>query len=475
MKFRNVLIIIVVCSCINNSLPAQDQATKSPTLHQAVLNGDIESARQLISKGANVNENVDGMTPLHSAAEKGNRDIVQLLIENRAVVNARGNQNWTPLHLAATAGKTDIVELLVSKGADVNARDLDGRTPLWWAQARRHNQVVQLLIKHGAKQQVFTRTAENSHVKKTAETQQQPTEQIIDINSIKNIDPLAEPNTVRNNLAKSKVLDDAIKKLESESQNEIAHWNDGLTDCSPEVVSAVYEQIGAEFEFVRKNAVEESAEKTITVLDGLLLDRKNRLDKIVEKIQEDEMRREAIESRREGRTSRRSTRRTDITSRSGFRENDYDSRGYTENVRPGRRDLDNMITRRPLTPSVTMKLPFVDPNKVEAKIKTIEGLETELTAIDKMALKEMRGWTRSQPETSPVLAKAVYEQVALELGFVRKIAVSENAPKTTLATDGLLVTRQQRLEKIGIAMLEEKKKLRTELRTEQRSSRIKTR
>ena len=162
--------------------------------------------------------------------------------------------------------------------------------------------------------------------------------------------------------------------------------------------------------------------------------------------------------------------------RTGGGEYEYDSRRYTENVRPrSRRDSDDIITRSQFTPSVTMKLPFTDPNKVEAKIKTFEGLETELTAIDRMALMEMRGWTRNQPETSPVLAKAVYEQVAVELGFVRKIAVSENAPKTTLASDGLLVTRRERLEKIDLAMLEEKKRLRTELRTEQRSSRLRTR
>jgi hypothetical protein len=136
------------------------------------------------------------------------------------------------------------------------------------------------------------------------------------------------------------------------------------------------------------------------------------------------------------------------------------------------------MTNRPSQPKVTLKAPFTDPNKVMASIQTFEGLEKELTSIDKMAMKEMRGWTRSQPQTSPILSKAVYEQVAAELNFVRKLAIGENAAKTTVATDGLLVTRQERLGKINMAMLEEKKRLREEQRTErtgQRTSRTRTR
>ena len=63
MKFINISILFVLCFCINSALGVQGESIKSGTLHQAVINGDIESARQLISKGANVNENVDGVTP----------------------------------------------------------------------------------------------------------------------------------------------------------------------------------------------------------------------------------------------------------------------------------------------------------------------------------------------------------------------------------------------------------------------------
>jgi hypothetical protein len=478
------VIIVVGCLCINSSYAVQSSRIANKSLHQAVLNGDIDSARQLISKGANVNEKVNGITLLHLAAETGHRDIVQLLIENGADVNAKGNQNWTPLHLAASSAKLDVVELLISKGADVNARDLDGRTPLWWAQVKRQSQIVDALKKHGAVQDTYTRPIDSRQVKPALQQQQQLPKQIIDINSIKNIDPLTEPNEVKNIIRKFKDLEDALKKLEDDSQEEIEGWNAGLTECTPEIVQAIYEQIGAEFEFVRKQAVEESVEKTTAAIDGLMLARKERLEKIAEKMQENDMRRQMLELRRGGRGSRRSPRgRTDTADRTGaFGRTDIpeigynDRRRYPDTVRQRnvRDSADTAI--RGLSPSITMKLPFDDPNKVKAKIKTFEGLEKELESIDRMAIREMRGWTRSQPETSSTLAKAVYEQVAVELNFVRKQAIGENAAKTTVAIDGLLVTRQERLPKIDRAMLEEKKRLRTiERSTERRPDRTRLR
>ena len=493
MRFVTVSILLIGSLFINISLGVQGDKIKAQTLHQAAVNGDIETAKQLISKGANVNQKAVGGTPLHMAAERGHKDIVELLIQNGAEVNAKGTQNWTPLHLAATAGKQDVVEFLISKGADVNAMDLDGHTPLWWAQIKQQNQIVILLKKHGAQQQISTRTVNNRTRQRTLETPQQTPPPNIDINTIKNIDPLKDPNAVKARLSKFADLDDELKKLETASQTEIDGWNDGLTECSTDIILTVYGQIGAEFDFVRKQAVEGNAEKTTAAIDGVLLKRQERFEKIVEKMEENAMRRDLLESRRGTRGSRRSTRgrtgavdgtgtmgRPGTMGRTGTSNGGYSRGRYLDNTMQNsrRRSREDMINR-PSQPKVTLKLPFTDPNKVKASIKKFEGLEKELTAIDRMGIREMRGWTRSEPQTSPILAKAVYEQVAAEHNLVRKLAVGENAAKTTVATDGLLVTRQERLARINMAMLQEKKRLReeqrTDLRTGQRTSRIRTR
>ena len=130
------------------------------------------------------------------------------------------------------------------------------------------------------------------------------------------------------------------------------------------------------------------------------------------------------------------------------------------------------MTNRQLQPEVSIKLPFTDPNKVKAAVKAFEGLEKELKTVDRLGIREMRGWTARQSASSPMLAKAVYQQVEAELNFARKIAIEEKASKTTVVIDGLLVTRNERLDKLAKTMLEEKRKLR---RAEPRTSRTRTR
>ena len=130
------------------------------------------------------------------------------------------------------------------------------------------------------------------------------------------------------------------------------------------------------------------------------------------------------------------------------------------------------MTSKPSPPKVNIKLPFTDPNTVINKLKTFEGLEKELKTVDRLGIREMRGWTVRQSASSPMLAKAVYQQAAAELNFARKIAIEEKAPKTTVVIDGLLVTRNERLDKLSKTMVEEKRKLR---RAESSTSRTRTR
>ncbi len=59
------------------------------------------------------------MTPLHSAAGGGHRDVVELLLANRADVNAKAFEGLTPIHMAAFNGHRDVAEFLLSNHAEV--------------------------------------------------------------------------------------------------------------------------------------------------------------------------------------------------------------------------------------------------------------------------------------------------------------------------------------------------------------------
>ncbi len=66
-------------------------------------------------------------------------------------MNANGSGKGSPLLVAANAGNKEIAELLIEKGADVNSADDDGSTSLDWAESEENKEVAALLRKHGGK------------------------------------------------------------------------------------------------------------------------------------------------------------------------------------------------------------------------------------------------------------------------------------------------------------------------------------
>ena len=114
----------------------------------------------LIRFGADVDKTAgrnDPRTPLMLAAMIGNINVVRLLLENGANVNARvtqinivTNTGNTALIMASIAQRDEIVRMLVSHGADVNAANSDGETALTLAvRLRAKARIIQTLIDCG--------------------------------------------------------------------------------------------------------------------------------------------------------------------------------------------------------------------------------------------------------------------------------------------------------------------------------------
>ncbi|RYP70200.1 hypothetical protein DL771_005587 [Monosporascus sp. 5C6A] len=92
-----------------------------------------------------------GQTPLSWAAEKGHKEIVQLLLDKGAEIDAKDSNSRTPLSWAAEKGHKEIVQLLLDKGAEIDSKDkIYSQTPLSWAARNRHKEIVQLLLDRGA-------------------------------------------------------------------------------------------------------------------------------------------------------------------------------------------------------------------------------------------------------------------------------------------------------------------------------------
>ncbi|PKU33374.1 protein phosphatase 1 regulatory inhibitor subunit 16b isoform x2 [Limosa lapponica baueri] len=59
--------------------------------------------------------NEDGLTALHQCCIDNYEEIVKLLLNHGANVNAKDNELWTPLHAAATCGHINLVKILIQQ------------------------------------------------------------------------------------------------------------------------------------------------------------------------------------------------------------------------------------------------------------------------------------------------------------------------------------------------------------------------
>lgn len=122
---------------------------RETALARAVLGGDIAAVRFLLDQGASIDTDGSG-TPL-TYASFGNLDIVKLLLDRGANVNARDRCGATPLVYAImNDAPIEIVHTLISAGAHVNVKNCQGKSALQVAVDRNHTDIVQSLRRAGA-------------------------------------------------------------------------------------------------------------------------------------------------------------------------------------------------------------------------------------------------------------------------------------------------------------------------------------
>jgi ankyrin repeat protein len=127
----------------------------SKEIIKAAKSGDVLRIKELLATDAELinARDKDGSTPLHCATWKGQQEVVALLLEQGADVNAHNsNEHWgtTPLHAAAHANQAAIAQLLIDHGADLNAKDSEGRTPMLHTTLHKAKAVAKLLEKYSA-------------------------------------------------------------------------------------------------------------------------------------------------------------------------------------------------------------------------------------------------------------------------------------------------------------------------------------
>ncbi len=126
----------------------------SSTIEEAVNSADLDYLRKNLPKVRETLDKLDskGRTLLHHASERGNPEVVALLIQSGADPNLPDRKPGnTPLHIAAIYGKTEALKKLIESGAKLDVpRKADGMTALQSAAGFDKAEAVEALIAAGA-------------------------------------------------------------------------------------------------------------------------------------------------------------------------------------------------------------------------------------------------------------------------------------------------------------------------------------
>lgn len=142
-----------------NTVSSKDLST--PLITQVML-GNRDEVQSLLKQGASpLSVDRYGLPVLFTAAKIGNTEIINLLINAGADVNASiktsysndgagygGTKDGTVLGYAAGAGKIEVMELLVNAGADIDGAG--GETPLMHATEQGRAEAVEWLLNNGS-------------------------------------------------------------------------------------------------------------------------------------------------------------------------------------------------------------------------------------------------------------------------------------------------------------------------------------
>jgi ankyrin repeat protein len=147
MRTRVLYASVLAASCIASSLASAGE------LADAAMRGDLQQVQRLITASGAVDDTqVDGTTALHWAVERNDAALVRMLLNAGAKPDLANRTDARPMQLAALNGNAEILSLLIDAGADVNApQTINGDTALMIAARTGVAAAVQVLLDAGAR------------------------------------------------------------------------------------------------------------------------------------------------------------------------------------------------------------------------------------------------------------------------------------------------------------------------------------
>lgn len=135
-------VIDVLLASPKTDVEARNASDESP-LMLAAIKGQKDLVAKLMARDADINK--PGWTPLHYAASSGQLEIMKMLLEKYAFIDAQSPNGTTPLMMAAMYGSLDSVKLLLDEGADPLMKNQQGMTATQFAQRAQRQDAADLL------------------------------------------------------------------------------------------------------------------------------------------------------------------------------------------------------------------------------------------------------------------------------------------------------------------------------------------
>lgn len=159
MKLIHSVILAIVLLALAGCSAGAPKCTASEEIQKqfgtlAAMSGLAEMKTMLAEDASLVHSRINGTNderPVHWAALSGNIEVVTLLLDNGAEVDAVDAQGLTALHWAAWQGQPEVARLLVGRGASVDLVSVAGNTALDRAISDGHQDVADYLTSIGAK------------------------------------------------------------------------------------------------------------------------------------------------------------------------------------------------------------------------------------------------------------------------------------------------------------------------------------
>jgi len=129
----------------------RDSSSHTTALEHAVRNANREMVQLLLNAGAKVNaRNESGETVLMMLDDDATSDLVWDLINAGGGVNLKDVEDNTALMRAASSNSLETVKTLIDAGAEVNVKSKTGRTALMQAASEGYVNIVRALVLAGA-------------------------------------------------------------------------------------------------------------------------------------------------------------------------------------------------------------------------------------------------------------------------------------------------------------------------------------